>query len=420
MARTNMHACNSLGRRLRVTLASGSIVLGLLGACGLAHAQQNRLQVEPVAPASAPAAPAAPATTGGGIQGQNIFEVKPDASADPGYAQQTNAERAKVQPGNNAPMWRSVGQGLSGYSSLPPSQAPEAGNLIQPIVQYPGSRMTTAGEAWRQVRNHWIIPYGASLLAIVALAIALFFWRRGTMELHGSETGRRIERFTPFERAAHWTNAIAFCVLAVSGLVMAYGKYVLQPVLGSTLFGWLAYALKNAHNFAGPLFAVSLVIVILTFVKDNFPRSGDLGWLLKGGGMFSNTEIPSHRFNAGEKVLFWAGVFGMGLVVVVSGLVLDKLVPNLVYERGTMQLAHMVHAVAAILMMALFMGHIYMGTLGVRGAYGAMRTGYVDETWAKEHHQLWYDDIKAGKIAAQRSQASQQAADAPGSAPLRA
>ncbi len=417
MAKTNMHACNSLCRRLRSTVAGGSIVLILLGACGLAHAQQNRLQVEPVAPAAAPAAPAA---TGGGIQGQNIFEVKPDASADPGYAQQSNAERAKVQPGNNAPVWRLVGQGVSGYSSLPPSQAPEAGNLIQPIVQYPGSRMTTAGEAWRQVRNHWIIPYGASLLAIVALAIAVFFWRRGTMELHGRETGRRIERFTPFERAAHWTNAIAFCVLAVSGLVMAYGKYVLQPVLGSTLFGWLAYALKNAHNFAGPLFAVSLVIVILTFVKDNFPRSGDLGWLVKGGGMFSNTEIPSHRFNAGEKVLFWAGVFGMGLVVVVSGLVLDKLVPNLVYERGTMQLAHMVHAVAAILMMALFMGHIYMGTLGVRGAYGAMRTGYVDETWAKEHHQLWYDDIKVGKIAAQRSQASQQAADAPGSAPLRA
>jgi formate dehydrogenase subunit gamma len=119
--------------------------------------------------------------------------------------------------------------------------------------------------------------------------------------------------------------------------------------------------------------------------------------------LFSGTEVPSHRFNAGEKILFWGGVFFLGLVVVASGLVLDKLVPGLIYERSTMQISHMVHAAATFLMMAMFLGHIYMGTIGMRGAYSAMRTGYVDETWAKEHHELWYDDIKAGKIPAQRS-----------------
>ena len=148
---------------------------------------------------------------------------------------------------------------------------------------------------------------------------------------------------------------------------------------------------------------MSLVIVILTFVRDNLPRAEDLSWVLKGGGLLSAQEVPSHRFNAGEKLLFWAGVFGLGLIVVASGLVLDKLVPGLVYERSTMQIGHMVHASAACLMMTLFIGHIYMGTLGMRGAYSAMRDGYVDETWAREHHELWYDDIKAGKIPAQRS-----------------
>jgi formate dehydrogenase subunit gamma len=343
-----------------------------------------------------------------GVKGQNILDVKPEASADPGYAQQTNAERAKVQPGNNAPMWRQVGSGVTGYSSLPKSQAPEAGNLVQPFVQYPGSSLTNAGEAWRQVRNNWIIPYGGSLLLIVAGAIALFYQRKGTIPLHGAPTGRTIERFTAFERSAHWANAIAFTILAVSGLVMAFGKFVLHPVIGGTLFGWLTYLLKNAHNFAGPLFAVSLVVVIVAFVRDNLPRKEDLTWLLKGGGLLSEHEIPSHRFNAGEKVLFWAGVFTLGLIVVASGLVLDKLVPGLIYERSTMQISHMVHAVATILMMVMFMGHIYMGTIGMAGAYDAMKTGYVDETWAKEHHELWYDDIKAGKIPAQRS--------APGSA----
>ena len=184
---------------------------------------------------------------------------------------------------------------------------------------------------------------------------------------------------------------------------MAFGKFFLYPVLGGTLFGWLTYVLKNLHNFAGPLFAVSLVVVIVTFVRDNLPRKEDITWLLKGGGMLSGEEVPSHRFNAGEKVMFWGGVFGLGLIVVGSGLMLDKLIPGLVYERGTMQISHMVHAVATVLMMTMFLGHIYLGTIGMDGAYKAMRTGEVDETWAKEHHELWYDDIKAGKIPTQRS-----------------
>jgi formate dehydrogenase subunit gamma len=372
----------------------------------------QKLQVEPVKPVgaeqSAPAAPAAapatpaPAAATGGIQSQSIFEVKPDASADPNYAKQSNAERNKVQPGNNAPIWRQAGQGAEGYSSLPKRDAPEAGFLMQGITQYPGSRLTNAGEAWRQVRNQVIIPYGGALLVIVALAIGLFYWRKGAM---GSdvETGKKIERFTYFERAAHWANAIAFCTLAISGIVMAFGRYFIQPVVGNTLFGWLAYALKNAHNFMGPLFAVSLVIVFFTFLRDNMPSKEDIAWLLKGGGLFGGHEVPSHRFNAGEKVIFWAGVFGLGLIVVGSGLVLDKLVPGLIYVRETMQISHMVHASAAVLMIAMFMGHIYLGTIGMKGAYKGMKTGYVDEAWAKEHHELWANDIAAGKIPAQRT-----------------
>jgi formate dehydrogenase subunit gamma len=366
----------------------------LLGAALCVSAQTTAPPATAVAPAKAETA---------GIQSANIFSIAPDASADPKYADQNNGERAKVQPGNNAPMWRQVGAGVTGYSSLPVSQAPEAGNLIQPFVQYPGAKLTNAGEAWRQVRNNWIIPYGGSLLLIVAVAIALFYYSKGTIQLRGTPTGRKIERFTPLERSAHWTNAIAFVCLAVSGLVMAFGKFFIQPVIGSTLFGWITYILKNVHNFAGPLFAVSLIIVFVTFLKDNFPSKEDFTWIIKGGGLLSDQEVPSHRFNAGEKIVFWFGVLGLGLIVVASGLVLDKLVPGLIYERSTMQIANMVHGVATVLMMVMFMGHIYMGTVGMQGAYSAMKDGYVDETWAKEHHELWYNDIKAGKIPAQRS-----------------
>ena len=352
-----------------------------------------------VAPAAAPP-PAATATTAG----------EPAKAAEP-QAGESNAQRNKTQPGNNAPFWRSVRESGNepGISSLPGA---EKGMLVQPFVQYPGSRMASAGEAWRQVRNGWIIPYGGALIVIAVLAIAIFYWRMGPIGKDVLDTGRTIERFTPFERAAHWANAIAFVILAVSGLVMAFGKFFMLPVLGASLFGWLTYALKTMHNFAGPLFVVSLVVVFFTFVRDNVPRAGDWEWLKRGGGMFGPDHVPSHRFNAGEKLIFWGGVFAMGLVVVASGLVLDNLVPGLGDTRGQMQVAHMVHAVATVLMIAMFCGHIYLGTIGMKGAYAAMRTGQVDEGWAKEHHELWLDDIKAGKIPAHRSQ--------PGDAPMRA
>ena len=377
-----------------------------LGTLAVVVATVGGILVAPTALAQSASSPSAtlapaPAASAGVVAAPPGFV----AAAEP-QANDSNAQRAKSQPGNNAPFWRAVrnsGQ-QEGVVNLP---GIEKGVLIQPFVQYPGLRLTNSGEAWRQVRNRWILPYGGALLAIVALALALFYWRRGPIGSDGPNTGRTVERFTPFERAAHWANAIAFVSLAVSGLVMAFGKFWLLPVLGGTLFGGLTYALKNLHNFAGPLFAVSLVIVFVTFVKDNLPRAGDWRWLMSGGGLFGGHGAPSHRFNAGEKIIFWFGVSALGVLVVGSGLVLDKLLPGLTYGRSDMQVAHMIHAVATLAMVAMFAGHIYLGTVGTRGAYQAMRSGQVDEAWAREHHELWLDDIQAGKIPAQRSAQSE-------------
>jgi len=325
----------------------------------------------------------------------------------------TQAQRAKSQPGNNAPFWRAVRESGSkpGISNLPGA---EKGVLIQPFVQYPGSRFTNAGEAWREVRNRWILPYGGALLFITVLALAIFYWGKGPLGKDHPRTGRMIERFTPLERAAHWSNASAYVVLAISGLTMAFGKFIILPVIGSTLFGWLTYALKTAHNFVGPLFAVSLLIVIVTFVKDNIATGADIVWLSKGGGMLGGDhQVPAHRFNAAEKGIFWWGVTFPGLIVVGTGLILDGLIPGTGELRSDMQVASMIHSIAAIAMTVMMIGHIYMGTIGTRGAYQGMKTGYVPDGWAEEHHSLWLADIQAGKIPAKRS-----TEPAPGAGPM--
>lgn len=121
--------------------------------------------------------------------------------------------------------------------------------------------------------------------------------------------------------------------------------------------------------------------------------------LRKSGG----EEPPSHRFNAGEKLVFWGGVLLLGALVVASGLVMNQLVPGAAYPRSTMQLAHMVHNASAVLMLCLFAGHIYLGTIGMRGAYTAMRRGWVGDAWAREHHAYWYEDVRSGKVPARRS-----------------
>ncbi len=315
-------------------------------------------------------------------------------AADPVKEQQ---KRTVDQPGSNAPVWREVRSGQPNYTSLP---GREMGVLIQPQARFPGQdAMTTAGEAWRQFRNGPITFYGGWLVVLVCAVIAAIYFAMGPIKLHDKPSGRTIERFSLAERWAHWVMAISFCVLAVSGLILLFGKHVLLPVFGYTLFSWLSALAKNLHNFVAPLFIVALLVFIVMYIKDNLPEKGDLNWLINGWKMFKGEHLPSGRFNGGEKVWFWGGVVVLCLVISVSGVIL--LFPNIAaFElRATFQQASVVHAIAAVLVIAAGIGHIYMGTVGVEGAYGNMRDGVTDETWAKEHHQYWYEDVKSGKVA---------------------
>jgi formate dehydrogenase subunit gamma len=263
---------------------------------------------------------------------------------------ETQAQRAQSQPGNNAPVWREVRSGKEEYTSI---KGRETGVLVQ-----------TYGETWRQLRNAWITPIGGWVFAFVVAVIGVFYWRSGPVKLHSSPTGRLIERFTPAERYAHWVMGISFAVLGVTGLIMWLGKYVLLPVIGYTLFAWLTQLSKHLHNFVGPLFALSLLVFIVMYVKYNLPKAYDFKWFASAGGMFGGKHVPSGKFNAGEKVWFWVGVVALSLIVSATGFILNF--PNFDQVRAVMIEANVVHLVSAAAVMTLSLGHIYMGSIGVK------------------------------------------------------
>lgn len=294
---------------------------------------------------------------------------------------QQQRQRGIDQPGNNAPVWREVRKEAS-QENTTTVKGRETNVLVQ-----------SAGETWRQIRNGPVTFYGGWLVVLVVLVIAAIYFAMGPVKLHDKPTGRIIERFSPTERWAHWVMGISFVVLGITGLILLFGKFVLLPVIGYTLFAWLSALAKNLHNFVAPLFAVSLVVFILMYLKDNLPKAHDFSWFAKAPGFFAGKHIPSGRFNGGEKVWFWGGVVVLSLALVGSGAVL--LFPNFDQVRSTMQLASIIHMITALLVIAAAIGHIYMGTIGVEGAYQAMRSGAVDEVWAKEHHEYWYDEVKS-------------------------
>jgi len=301
------------------------------------------------------------------------------APPPPSEAQQQQ-QRQITQPGNNAPVWRDVRSGQENYTSI---KGRETGVLIQ-----------SAGETWRQIRNGPVTFYGGLLVVLIAAAILGFYSIFGPVKLHDKPTGRLIQRFSRLDQVVHWSVAISFCVLGLSGLIMLFGKHVLLPIIGYTLFGWLTALSKNLHNFIAPIFIVSVAAMIVLYVRHNLPKAYDLKFLLGAFAvMAKGKHIPSGKFNGGEKVWFWGGVVVMSIIVTWSGLIL--LFPNFDQTRAVMQEAWIWHACAALLYISISFGHMYLGTIGLEGSYQAMRTGYVDETWAKEHHQYWYEEMKA-------------------------
>lgn len=248
-----------------------------------------------------------------------------------------------------------------------------------------------AGREW-MIFHETYLPWigGSSILGILAALTVFYLWRGG-MRFEGDTLGRKVIRFSAFDRFVHWLTAVSFIVLAVTGLNITFGRRLVLPLIGPQAFSaWSEWA-KYAHNYVSFSFTIGVVLMFAMWVGSNLPSRVDLEWMKRGGGMFGGEEPPAHKFNAGEKLIFWIVVIGGG-VVAATGYVL--MFPFFGTEIATMQLAQVVHSVVAVLYVAAMLVHIFMGTIGMEGAFEGMATGSVDVNWAKTHHSLWYDEGK--------------------------
>ncbi len=271
---------------------------------------------------------------------------------------------------------------------------------LQGRITIPDGKAATlerpAGRDWRAFHQGTMVRVGAVAVLGMLIVLVAFYLFRGRIRIEAGPSGQTITRFNAFERFVHWLTAGCFIVLALSGLNVTFGKALLLPLVGPQAFTNLSVVAKWSHNYLAWPFMLGVALMFLVWIKDNIPGSTDLKWFAAGGGLVGKGHPPAKRFNAGQKGIFWAVVLG-GAALSVSGVYM--LFPALAGGVLNLQFWNVIHGIVAVLMVAVMLAHIYIGSIGMEGAFDAMGSGEVDLNWAREHHSLWVDE------AAQKSQA---------------
>ena len=295
------------------------------------------------------------------------------------HAQDAPAAQADAKNTNpRSDYWREVRSAEAGYTAV---RGQETNVLIQ-----------SRGEVWREVRNGPVMIIGALMVVGMLLALVAYHLKTGGAKLE-HRTGRKVLRWMVSDRVLHWYTAVLFIILAITGLSLLWGRAVLIPVLGKEGFAAWAGLAKPVHDYLSLAFTAGLVVMLLKWFHHNIPAAHDREWFRQAGGYFGGGHPPAGFANAGEKAYYWVLVFG-GTALVVSGFYL--LFPNLGFERAAMQNANIIHGVSALVLTTAVIAHIYLGTLGSEGALEGMISGEVDEGWARQHHNVWLDEVQQG------------------------
>ncbi len=265
---------------------------------------------------------------------------------------------------------------VSGRISIPDARA---GNLIQP-----------AGKEFRTFRQETLPTVGGYAIVGMLLLLSLFYLIRGRIAISTGPSGQTILRFGSMSRFAHWLSAVSFIALGLTGLNLVFGKTLLLPIIGPDAFTGLTQVGKFVHNYVSFAFALGIILMFVMWVKDNVPSLRDLRWFAQGGGLVGLGHPPAERFNGGQKIIFWSTVLG-GAALAVSGYLM--MFKPIEIAIGGLQLATVIHGLVGLIMVAIIFAHIYIGSVGMEGAFDAMGKGRVDLNWAREHHSLWVDRV---------------------------
>lgn len=266
-------------------------------------------------------------------------------------------------------------------------------NRIQGLGTIPDTKSDVIeqpmGRVWREFHEVWLRWIGSIAILGMLVSLILFYLIRGMVRIESGRSGVKIVRFTAFERFMHWMTATCFIILGLTGLNITFGKDVLLPLMGPSAFSSWSRAAKYAHNFVSFPFTLGVILIFVVWLAGNIPNRVDVEWIKRGGGVVGHDHPPAYRFNAGQKAVYWIVVLG-GTAVAVSGYML--IFPFYVTNIAGMQIAQAIHGVVAVLFVAVMLAHIYIGTIGMQGAFEAMGEGNVDLNWAKEHHSLWLEE----------------------------
>jgi formate dehydrogenase subunit gamma len=363
-------------------------------------------------PAWAQEVPSADRTATGGAQTlEDILARQKQMEIDESFRSENLGNPANAQPitgplgtlggRSDADIWRAIR-----YDKIDPTTQAK-GPAVDVLIQ-------DGGVEWYKLREGPVITYGGSAIIAIIVLLAIFYFVRGKVKIEGGRSGVTIERFKAMERFGHWLISGSFIALALTGLITLMGRSFLMPVMGTGAFSVLADGSKWLHDNIAWAFMLGLLLTCVMWLKHNIPNKLDWQWLKAGGGIVTNTHPSARKFNAGQKIVFWT-VMILGFSVSLSGLsllfpfqmplfaetfsfingILGTDLPTTLTPQEEMQYANIWHASVAFLMMVAIIAHIYIGTIGMEGAFEAMGKGQVDIEWARQHHDLWVEEIEA-------------------------
>jgi len=343
-------------------------------------------------------------------EGQIIDDsFRSDITGNPDRAAPITEQLGTLGGASDPDLWRAFRYSTADISTQ--NRGPASTTLIQ-----------DGGMWWLLFREGPLLKMTVYLLGGTLLALALFYFVRGRIRIDGEKTGRTITRFKAFERFGHWLLASSFIILGLTGLISLIGRKVLIPTFGHDAFSFLAIGSKWVHNNVSWAFIVALVIIFVVWVVHNIPDRTDLVWLSKAGGLLGGSHPPAKKFNAGQKLIFWAVII-LGGSIAVSGVSLlfpfefhmfehtfstinswgvpgwfgMADLPYPLQPQEEMQFAQLWHAIISLVLTAIILAHIYLGSVGMEGAFDAMGKGEVEEQWAREHHSIWAEEVLEAK-----------------------